>query len=844
LFQTGELRQAEEICSGLVVRDPGNAPALHLLGVIAHQAGQHDEALSWIRRAISFRPDNPEYLYNLGIAQQFLGQLEEAVASYRLALRLEPDQAEAHSNLASALLRIGRLDEALASAEAALRLAPSSAEAHAHRGEALRQQGCLEEAMASLRQAVELEPGFADAYNYMGLALSDQDQSEEARAYFQEALRLNPAFAEVHHHLGILSLREQKFAEAHASFQEALRIRPDFPEVHNSIGVMLREQRQHGEACACFEKALTLKNDFAAAHNNLGKAHEGEGRLKEAARCYRRALELKPDSTLFLINLANALTEQGEPDEAVPFYRRAVSLQPADASYLSNMGNALTLSGRPHEGEACCRQALRLKPEFADAYHNLGITLGARGDMERALAFNAEALRLNPDHVGAHNCQALWRLQLGDFERGWEEYEWRWKKAKVTPRDFPQPPWDGSPLEGRTILVHTEQGLGDTLQFIRYAPMVKQRGGTVIVECPTALGPLLARCAGIDRLVAWGAPLPPFDVHAPLLSLPRIFGTTLASVPADVPYLLADAALVDYWRGELSSFPGLKIGIAWQGNPRFAADCMRSIPLTHFTPLAQVEGVRLLSLQKGTGCEQLAAVASYLPVIDLADRLDETTGGFMDTAAVMKNLDLVVTSDTAVAHLAGGLGVPVWVALALGADWRFLMGREDSPWYPTMRLFRQTQMGDWDSVFERIAAELRRGPDRPPPPPPPRIETSAGELIDKITILQIKSQRIRDDAKLANVRAELATLVAANHCSLRPSAELTALSDELRSINEALWTVEDELRLCEQNQEFGSRFVELARSVYRHNDRRAALKRQINELLGSRLIEEKSYAGG
>jgi tetratricopeptide (TPR) repeat protein len=844
LFEAGEPRQAEDVCRRLLVREPGHAPALNLLGMIAHQAGQHDEAISWIRQAVSFRPDNPEFHYNLGVAQQFLGQFEEAVASYRLALRLEPDQAEAHNNLASALLKLGRLDEALASADQALRLMASYAEAHANRGEVLRQQGRLEEAMVCLRQAVQLEPGLADAHNYLGLAFSDQDQPNEARTCFQEALRLNPNFAEAHHHLGILSLREQKFAEAHASFQEALRIWPDFAEAHNSMGVLLREQGKHDEACACFENAVRLRDDFAAAHNNLGKAHEGQGRLEEAARCYRRALELEPDSTVFLINLGNALAAQGQPDEAVPLYRRAIALQPAEAAYLSNLGNALTLIGRPDEGEAYCRQALRLKPDFADAYHNLGITFGARGDIERALVFNAEALRLNPDHIGAHNCQAMWRLQMGDFARGWEEYEWRWKKAKVTRRDFPQPLWDGSRLEGRTILIHTEQGLGDTFQFIRYAPLVKQHGGTVILECPTALGPLLASCMGIDRLIARGAPLPPFDVHAPLLSLPRIFGTTLASVPADVPYLCADAALVESWRSELSSVPGVKIGIAWQGNPRFPADCMRSIPLTPFTPLAQVEGVRLFSLQKGTGREQLAAVATYLPVIDLADRLDETTGGFMDTAAVMKNLDLVVTSDTSIAHLAGALGVPVWVALGLGADWRFLVGREDSPWYPTTRLFRQTRMGDWDGVFERIATELRGSPGRPPQPPLLRVEISAGELIDKITILEIKSERIRDAAKLGHVRAELAALLTANGCCSHPSAELTALRDELRSVNEALWTVEDELRLCEQNQDFGSRFVALARSVYRHNDRRAVLKRQINVLLGSRLIEVKSYASG
>jgi tetratricopeptide (TPR) repeat protein len=842
LFQSGEPRQAEDTCRRLLLRDPGDAPCLNLLGVIAHQAGRHDEAISWIRQAISFRPDNAEFHYNLGVAQQCLGQFEEAAASYRLSLRLEPENAEAYNNLASALLRIGRLDEALASADRALRLAPSYAEAHANRGEVLRQQGCLEPATASLRRAVQLNPGFADAYKYLGLACRDQGQTDEARACLQEALRLNPDFAEAHHDLGLLSLQERKFAEARASFEEALRIWPDFAEAHNSMGVLLREAGEHSGACACFENALGLKDDFAAAHNNLGKAHEGEGRLEDAARCYRRAVELQPNGTLFLINLGNALVSQGQPDEAIPLYRRAIGLQPAEAAYLSNLGNALTLVGRPDEGEAYCRQALRLKPDFADAYHNLGITFGARGAIERALEFNAEALRLSPDHVGARNCQAMWRLQMGDFARGWEDYEWRWKKAKVTPREFTQPLWDGSPLEGRTILIHTEQGLGDTLQFIRYAPLIKRRGGTLIVECPTALGPLLAGCAGIDRLIARGAPPPPFDVHAPLLSLPRILGTTLANVPAEVPYLVADADLVESWRSELSGIPGIKIGIAWQGNPRFPADCMRSIPLTHFTPLAQVEGVRLFSLQKGAGREQLPAVSSYLPVIDLADRLDETTGGFMDTAAVMKSLDLVVTSDTAVAHLAGGLGVPVWVALGVGSDWRFLQGREDSPWYPTMRLFRQTQMRDWDSVFDRIAAELRGSPGRLPQPSPLRVEVSAGELIDKITILEIKSERIGDTGKLENIRAELSTLVATAERCVRSSAELTALRDQLRSVNEALWTVENALRLCEQEDDFGSRFVELARSVYRHNDRRAALKRQISELLGSRIIEEKSYA--
>jgi hypothetical protein len=249
-----------------------------------------------------------------------------------------------------------------------------------------------------------------------------------------------------------------------------------------------------------------------------------------------------------------------------------------------------------------------------------------------------------------------------------------------------------------------EQGLGDTLQFIRYAPRVKQRGGIVLVEPPAPLARLVAGCPGIDRLVAPGSVLADsFDVHAPLMSLPGLLGTTLATVPARVPYLVADAALTGSWREQLRPLRGFKIGIAWQGNPQHPRDRFRSIPLSQFAPLAGIEGVRLLSLQKGPGSEQLAAVAHHFVVTDLGSQLDD----MMDTAAVMRNLDLVITADTAIAHLAGALGVPVWVALPVAPDWRWLLERQDSPWYPTMRLFRQARWGDWEDVFQRLAAALR-----------------------------------------------------------------------------------------------------------------------------------------
>ena len=344
------------------------------------------------------------------------------------------------------------------------------------------------------------------------------------------------------------------------------------------------------------------------------------------------------------------------------------------------------------------------------------MVLKRQGKIEAAMARFEETLHLDPNYASARwNRAAVWLLQ-GDFERGWAEYEWRWTQPDFGHRRFVQPAWDGSPLAGKTILLYAEQGIGDTLQFVRYVPLVQERGGRVILQCPLQLMKLLATLPGIERLVVKDDPLSAFDVHAALLSLPAIFHTSLDNVPASVPYLQANADLIEHWRKELAksdvdyrtfaSGPVFKIGITWQGNPAFKDDRYRSIPLARFERLASVPGVQLISLQKGPGIEQLQELGERFPILDLGNRLDEDSGPFMDTAAVLKNIDLVISSDTALPHLAGALGVPVWVALPLVPDWRWLLEREDCPWYPTMRLFRQTKLGCWQNVFERIAETL------------------------------------------------------------------------------------------------------------------------------------------
>ena len=460
---------------------------------------------------------------------------------------------------------------------------------------------------------------------------------------------------------------------------------------------------------------------------------------------------------------------------------------------------------------------------------------------------------------------ALARLTLGDYQGGFAEYEWRWKTKRFAGSPaYHEPLWDGSGLDGKTILLHAEQGLGDTVQFLRFVLLVKDRGGRVIVACQKPLLPLFAACPWIDQLVAQGETLPAFDVQAPLLSLPRIFGTTLATLPSQVPYLSADPGLVQRWQKELAAYPGFRVGIAWQGNPNNPADRQRSFPLDCLAPLAKLPGVRLFSLQKGPGTEQIDQRAQRFPLVELGSRLDEAAGPFMDTAAVMTNLDLVISACTSLAHLAGALAVPVWIALKFAPEWRWLYGRDDSPWYPTARLFRQPQPGDWTAVFDRMAAALRErlaaspsGVRREPvgnagstqirktpaatAPGEIAVKVSPGELLDKITILQIKRQRFTDPAKLANVGHELDLLRAILDRAVRGSTGLDRLTDELRSVNEALWEIEDQIRCCEREQDFGPRFIEVARSVYQQNDRRAAIKRQINELLHSEIIEEKGY---
>ncbi len=483
-----------------------------------------------------------------------------------------------------------------------------------------------------------------------------------------------------------------------------------------SHGTFLLNQKKAAEAEAYLREALRLDPDDPDVLNNLGTAVWEQGRGSEATAYYLRAHQFKPNDYGILNNLGIVLWDQGRPEQAVTFYRRALEQQPDSFDTQMNLGVALSDLGLFDEALVWLRSAKSRQPDSADAWDNVGMTLARQGHWPAAMAHYDKAIELRPDFGEAHRNRALGWLAHGDFERGWEEAEWRLKCRNPPGFRVSHPRWSGENLPEKTILLHWEQGLGDTLQFSRFVPQVAERVGKVWVYCQAPLYRLVARCPGVARVFDGTIPHPPFDVHAPLMSVPAILGTTLSTLPA-APYLSADSATIEHWRGEVAralnvSDPAsvFKIGIAWQGNPQNKIDRWRSFPLELLAPLAEVPGVRLISLQKGAGTEQIRALGRRFPVAELGGRIEglEDRRDFLDTAAVMSVCDLVVTPETAVAHLAGALAVKCWVALCHAGDWRWMVEGDQTPWYSHSRLFRQTTMGEWNGVFQRMAVALRQ----------------------------------------------------------------------------------------------------------------------------------------
>jgi tetratricopeptide (TPR) repeat protein len=527
-------------------------------------------------------------------------------------------------------------------------------------------------------------------------------QLQLAEQAYRRALQVDATNAALHHQLGLVLGAQGKLDEAITCLQAAVERNPHDAQSLNNLGVTFRLAGRLDEAVACSRRALELKPDYVDAHNSLGVAFERQNKLDQAAACFRQVLKRNPGFAEAHSNLAAILDRQGKLDEALALLKTALELNLNSPEAHVNLSLILEQLGCLDEALAALKRALALAPDVAEVHLNLGLVLERQGDFHAAMNAFRRAIELDSNCTEAHFNYGLSLLRGGRFDAGWREYEWRAGIEGVIQPTFPQPRWTGEPIAGKTILLVEEQGRGDTLQFVRYAEPIKRQGAKVIVRCRAELTSLIATCRGVDSVVPTRSVLPAFDFYLPLPSAPGVFHTSLESIPADVPYLFADAALVRQWKKELHAPSDFKVGIAWRGDPKNKSDRHRSIPLTWFAPLAGLPGVRLYSLQIGPGREQLAHVPPPCPITDLADRIRD----FHDTAAIMSNLDLVITCDSAPAHLAGALGVAVWVGVALVPDWRWMLSRSDSPWYPTLRLYRQSEPGDWDTVFQHIQRDL------------------------------------------------------------------------------------------------------------------------------------------
>jgi tetratricopeptide (TPR) repeat protein len=542
------------------------------------------------------------------------------------------------------------------------------------------------------------------AHCNLGTVLQKCGNLDEAIVSYNKSISLKPDYADVYYNLGNALKEQGKLDKAAESYGQAILYRQDYADAYYNLGNVLKAQLKPDEAVDSFKKAVKLKPDYAMAHCNLGSALQELGKIDEAIASYKIATTLKPDYAMAYCNLGTAFQELGKIDEAITIYKKALSFKPDFVMAYCNLGSAFQEKGLLNEAKTCNKKAIALNPDYAMAYSNLGSIMQEFGNIDKAIENYDQAIALNPDEPTAHKNKSIALLLKENFAEGWPEYEWRLQTRAHSLRHFMKPKWDGSLLNGKTILVHAEQGFGDTIQFVRYLPMVKAQGGHVILECQNNLFRLLENCAGIDRIIERSSndiPEVQFDYHIPLLSLPGLFGTTLDSIPSDVPYVTVDSSLVEKWHIRLNHDSNYKVGIVWAGNPSFKNYHNRSCSLSDFATLSEITGLSCYSLQKGRASAEIDITPEII-ITDLKNELND----FADTAAVMSNLDLIISTDTAVVHLAGAMGKPVWTLLHSAPDWRWWLNRTDSPWYPDMRLFRQTQLNDWAGVFKQMKEAL------------------------------------------------------------------------------------------------------------------------------------------
>ncbi|MDR6449572.1 tetratricopeptide (TPR) repeat protein [Paraburkholderia terricola] len=571
---------------------------------------------------------------------------------------------------------------------------------------AAHQTGQLDAAEPFYREALALDPSHVDALHYFGVLQHQRGNHEVAARLMNEALKLDRTDAACWSNRGLVAAALGHLDEAMICYDQALQIQPDFADARSNFGVALQAQGSFDEAVEQYRLALASNPGMVDAHLNLGTVLSKLARYDEALACYRDALSFDPESAEAHFNAGNAYNARGDREAAIASFEQALALRPHYAEAHINLGSLIGKLGDYAGAESHYRRAVEFKPNPTNLVC-LGGSLGAQGRLDEEEGFYREALQLAPDHADAHQNLAWLLLKRGDYKQGWAEFTQRWRKRDYEAIAIPGvPEWRGEPLEGRRLLIVGEQGFGDHFQFLRFARVLEQLGATVDIRVREPLLPLLERTPGVHRAFS-GQPEEPYDFWVPMMSVPSNIGLELSAIPAEVPYLFADKAKTKAWRKRVNAGDRSKrkVGLAWAGSSTFGNDRYRSAELADLSALSSLKNVAWHALQKGPAHAQLADAPAAFRAHDFTADLHD----FDDTAALIMNLDLVITVDTAVAHLAAALGKPVWTLLPANSDWRWLEARSDSPWYPGMKLFRQTTLGDWAPVVKQVSEELRAG---------------------------------------------------------------------------------------------------------------------------------------
>ncbi|WP_407156975.1 tetratricopeptide repeat protein [Bradyrhizobium sp. STM 3557] len=669
-YNAGRAGEAGALCGDILSGHPDYLPALHLAAVIAFSEGRMSEGSALLGRVFARDPNHAPAYVTLGDALAVKGEREGAMSAFLRAVTLRPKDAGLHAKLGTALFELSR----------------------------------YEDAEAAYRHALTLDPNLSRARCNLGITLAAQRKFADAEQVFRRLLMGDPAYPGAWRHLANALADQDKFDEAVVAYLNALSTEPDDVELHIALGNVLYKQSQFDDAAVHYRRAIALAPNDVVPMRLLGHALHEAGRAGDAVEAYQKAALLDPRDVVISSNLGACLCGLGQFDAAIAACERALALHPDHAPAHTNLGIIYEKMGNADAAVAAHRRALAADPGYARGYANLAVALRNRGDLDEMLEMSRQAVALAPDDALTRYNHAHFLLICGYLAEGFAEHQWGRKCKHLAPEMpvFEGPEWQGENFAGKTLLLFAEYGIGDALQFVRYVPMVTARGGTVVLQVQPAIAALLRPMQGVVVL-GRDEPVPHYDLQLPLMDLPRIFGTTLDTIPVGVPYLKADPVKVEAWRAVLGNRPALKVGVVWAGSPLHKGDQQRSLTAEAVLPRLVVPGVQLFSLQKEPRPADKPVLQRLAgDIIDLAPRL----GDFTDTAAAVAALDLVISVDTSVAHLAGALGRPCWVLLPHALDWRWLRDREDTPWYPTMRLFRQSKPQAWDGVLAHVSVEL------------------------------------------------------------------------------------------------------------------------------------------